>query len=119
MTVAISAALLMLLLALITTVHGRNDAQSRADALAAEAARAAETAINTRGTTITLDMTGAQAAACAYLAATATTGTVAITSPTTVTVTVTVNRPAVFTLFGPSYRATATKNAVLAVGPHA
>ena len=117
-TMAIGMAIMVLGLAFLTTVHGLNDAQSRADGLASEAARAAETAVNTRGPTIAVDLDGAQRAARSYLAAAGVTGTVTITGPITVTVSVTVDRPAVFTVFGSRYRATATKNAVLVVGGH-
>jgi D-arabinose 1-dehydrogenase-like Zn-dependent alcohol dehydrogenase len=116
---AIGTALAIVLLAFVTTVHGLNDAQSRADGYAAEAARAAANAVNTRGATVTIDTAGAQTAARHYLAAAGVTGTVTITGPATVQVTVTVDRPAVFTLFGPAYHATATKNAVLVAGSHA
>lgn len=116
---AFAVALVVLLLAFVTTVHGRNDAQARADAFASGAARAALTAVNTRGDTVTIDTAGAQTAARHYLAAAGVPGTVTITSPTTVTVTVTVDRPAVFTVFGATYHATATENAVLVIGPHA
>ena len=61
----------------------------------------------------------AQTAARHYLAAASVTGTVTITGPARVTVTVTVDRPAMFTFFGPTYHATATKNAGLVVGSHA
>jgi Flp pilus assembly pilin Flp len=115
-TMAVGVFVAVVMLALVTTVHGLNDAQSRADALAAEAARAAETAINTRGATLAVDPVDAQTAARQYLAAAHATGAVTITSPTTVTVTVTVDRPALFSLPGPTYHATATKNAVLVVG---
>ena len=118
-TMAIGIAVALLTLAFVTTIAGQNDAYSRADSLAAEAARAALTAVNTRGTTITVDTAGAASAARAYLTATGTPGTVTITSPTTVTVTVTVDRPALWSVFGASYHATATREAVLAVGPHA
>jgi len=117
-TMALGVAVAMLVLAFVTTVHGQNDAYSRADALASEAARAAETAVNTRGATITVDPNEAVAAARAYLAAAGVSGTVTITSPTRVRVTVTVDRPALWTTFGPSYHATASKDAVLTVGPH-
>lgn len=116
---AIGVALAMVLLAFVTTVHGLNDAQSRADGYAAEAARAAANAVNTRGDTVTIDPVDAQAAARHYLAAAGVTGTVTITGPATVQVTVTVDRPAVMALFGSTYHATATESAVLAVGTRA
>ena len=116
---AIGTTLAMLLLAFVTTVHGLNDAQSRADGYAAEAARAAANAVNTRGATVTIDTAGAQTAARHYLATAGVTGTVTITGPATVQVTVTVDRPAAMGLFGPTYHATATQTAVLAVGTRA
>ncbi|MFC0433384.1 hypothetical protein [Kutzneria buriramensis] len=112
---ALGLAITIVLLAFVATVHGGNDTQARADAIAAEAARAALTALNTRGTTVTIDPAGAQNAARSYLAAAGATGTVTITGPTTVTVTVAIDRPAVFTLFGASNHATATKKATLVV----
>lgn len=116
---AIGTALAMLLLAFVTAVHGLNDAQSRADSYAAEAARAAANAVNTRGTTITIDPADAQTAARHYLAAAGVAGTVTVTGPATVQVTVTVDRPAVMGLFGSTYHATAAQTAVLAVGTRA
>jgi Flp pilus assembly protein TadG len=113
---AASMAMILVLLAGVTTVHGKNDAQSRADGIAAEAARAAETAINTRGTTLAVDPVDAQTAASTYLAAASATGTVTIVNPTLVRVTAAVDRPAVFGVFGPSYHASATKDAVLRTG---
>jgi len=115
-TMALGMLVAVVMLAFLTTVHGLNDAQSRADVLAAEAARAAETALNTRGQTVTVDPVDAQTAARQYLAAAGVTGTVTITSPTLVIVTVTVDRPALFSLLGPTYHAIATKGAVLVVG---
>jgi hypothetical protein len=116
---AIGTALAILLLAFVTTVHGLNDAQARADGYAAEAARAAANAVNTRGATVTIDPVDAQTAARHYLATAGVPGTVTITGPATVQVTVTVDRPAVMGLFGPTYHATATQTAMLAIGTRA
>lgn len=113
---AAGVGIVLVLFAGLTTVHGHNDALSRATSIAAEAARAAESAINTRGATIAVDPVDAQTAARAYLAAAGATGTVTIVSPTLVRVTARVERPALFTLFGPTYRGTATKDAVLKAG---
>ena len=113
---AVGAGIVLVVLAFVTTVQGDNDAASRAAGIAAEAGRAAETAVNTRGATISVDPVDAQTAARAYLAHTGATGTVTIINPTLVRVTVAVSRPALFGLFGPTYRATATKDAVLKAG---
>ena len=118
---AITAAglgIVVVLFAFVTTVHGNNDVHTRAAAIAAEAGRAAETAVNTRGTVISVDPVDAQTAARAYLAAAGATGTVTIISPTRVRVTVVVDRPAVLNLFGPRYHASATKDATLVAGRH-
>lgn len=106
---------LLLMVALVVDGAGQLRALSRADALAAEAARAAETALDTRGSTLTLDTHAAVAAARTYLDQTGHPGRVTITGPDTVTVSVTVTVPAVFGLTGPSHRATATASARLAV----
>lgn len=113
---AFGVAISVLLVAFVATVHGGNDTQSRADAIAAETARAALTALDTRGTTVAIDPIRAQAAARSYLAAAGASGTITITGPTTVTATVTLDRPAVFTLFGATHHATATSRATLVVG---
>jgi hypothetical protein len=113
---AAGVSIVLVLFAGLTTVHGDNDALSRATGIAAEAARAAESAVNTRGTTIAVDPVDAQTAARAYLAAAGATGTVTIVNPALVRVTATIERPALFTLFGPAYRGTATKDAILKAG---
>jgi hypothetical protein len=115
-TTAAGVAIILVLFAFVTSVHGDNDAQARAAGVAAEAARAAETAVNTRGATIAVDPVNAEAAARSYLAAAGATGTVTIVSPTLVRVTAVVDRPALFGLLGPVYHGAATKDAVLKAG---
>ncbi|MBA0127277.1 hypothetical protein H0B56_17135 [Haloechinothrix sp. YIM 98757] len=107
---------LLLTLALVVDGAGHARAISQADSTAAEAARAAHTALDTRGATITVDPDAAIAAARTYLARRGHTGTVRLTSSDTVTVTVTVTTPAVIGLLGTTYTATGTATAQLSVG---
>lgn len=87
---AVLAAALMLLVGLVVDGAARARALSRADAVAAEAARAAATAVDTRGPTVTVDTTAAVRAAQAYLASAGVTGTVELVGTRTVDVTVTI-----------------------------
>ncbi|MFD8494883.1 hypothetical protein [Amycolatopsis sp. NPDC059657] len=107
---------LVLVLALVVDGSGKMQAIIRADAIAAEAARAAETALDTRGTTIVVDPGTAAAAARTYLHSTGYPGEVTIENTRTVRVTVTVDQPATLGLLVDSYHATATATAVLGVG---
>lgn len=106
---------LLLMVALVVDGAGQLRALSRADAVATEAARAAQTALDTRGSTLTLDTHAAVAAARSYLDEAGHPGQVTITGPDTVTVQVHVTVPAVFGLAGPAHRATGTATARLAV----
>lgn len=107
---------LLLVVALVVDRTGQLRTHSEADALAAEAARAAQTAIDTRGATITVDTPAAVAAARSYLNQAGYRGTVAIIGPYRVRVTVTVSKPAVFGLGGASHTATGTATAQLTIG---
>lgn len=114
--VAVLVPALLLVVALVVDGAGQLRTISHADALAAEAARAAETAVDTRGATITVDAASAAAAARTYLAQTGEPGTVTITGPNTVHVAVTVSTPAMFGLGGPNHIAVGTATAELGVG---
>lgn len=107
---------LLFVLALLVDGSGKMRAITRADALAAEAARAAETALDTRGTTIIVDSATAATAAQNYLRNTGNPGEVTIENTRTVRVSVTVEQPATLGLLVDSYRATGTATAVLGVG---
>jgi hypothetical protein len=121
-SVTVFAAVLLLALvaslALVVDGAGRLHALSRADAIAAEASRAALGAVDTRGSTPQLDRPAALRAANTYLSQAGHPGTVTITSPTTVTVTITITEPAVIPLFGTSYTVTGHATAELGVGVH-
>lgn len=114
--VAVLVPALLLVVVLVVDGAGQLRTISRADALAAEAARAAQTAVDTRGETIVVDTASAVATARSYLAQAGYSGTVTITGPDTVRVTVTVSDPAVFGLGGSSHTATGTATAQLGVG---
>lgn len=114
--VAVLVPALLLVVALVVDGAGQLRAISRADAVAAEAARAAQTALDTRGETIVVDPAPAATAARSYLAQAGYRGTVAITGSHTVEVTVTVSYRAVFGLGGPHHTATGTATAQLGVG---
>jgi hypothetical protein len=110
---------LVLILALVVDGSGKMRAMSRADALAAEAARAAETAVDTRGTTVGIDVNTAVATARSYLQSAGFPGEVTVANARTVNVTVTVDEPAVIGLLGSHYHATGTATAELGVGTRA
>jgi hypothetical protein len=109
---------LLLMAGLVVDGAGQLRAAGRADRLAAEAARAAVQAADTRGPALTLDQPAAARAARAYLAAAGVTGTVTTTGPRTVQVTVTV--PGHYLILGlvgaADYTATGQAAATLAVG---
>lgn len=107
---------LLLVLALVADGGTRIRAIARADSLAAEAARAANTAVDTRSATITVDTTAAARTARDYLAHTGNPGTVTITGPRAVRVRVTITEPTPIGLLGPQARATGTAVAELGVG---
>ncbi|GAA2778889.1 hypothetical protein [Crossiella cryophila] len=107
---------LVLVLALVVDGTGKIRAYSRADALAAEAARAALTAVDTRSTPIQLDVPAAHTAARDYLARSGCPGTVEITSTRTVHVQVRCTEPARIGILGSHYTVTGTATAALDVG---
>ncbi|MEV0700045.1 hypothetical protein AB0I53_19355 [Saccharopolyspora sp. NPDC050389] len=116
--VAVLVPCLLLVFALLVDGADRLRVLARADAVAAEAARAALTALNTRGTTLSLDSHSATAAARRYLADTSHTGTVTLDGATTVRVTVTFSEPAKIGLLWPSHTVTGHATAALATGTH-
>lgn len=87
---ALAALALLLMVGLVVDGAGRMRAVGRADRVAAEAARAAAEAADTRGTTVTLDRAAALIAAHSYLRSAGVNGTVAVTGTRTVRVSVTV-----------------------------
>ncbi|MGW5646234.1 hypothetical protein ACWEV3_40185 [Saccharopolyspora sp. NPDC003752] len=116
--VAVLVPCLLLVFTLLIDGADRLRVTARADAVAAEAARAALTALNTRGTTLTLDAHSTTAAARRYLAATNHTGTVTLDGATAVRVTVTFSEPAKIGLLWSSHTVTGHATAALATGPH-
>lgn len=118
MTAVLTAALL-LVFALLVDASGKMRATARADTAAAEAARAALSAVDTRSPTVSIDLSTAVNAAHAYLTQTGYPGTVDITGPRTLTVTIAFTQQAAIGLLGPSYHITATATAQLSVGTRA
>jgi Flp pilus assembly protein TadG len=106
----------MLVLALVVDGTGKMRALSKADAVAAEAARAALSAVDTRGTTVVIDTRSAAAAAREYLSQAGYPGSVDIGGPRTVRVTVSLNEPAKIGLLHARYHVTGTATAELGVG---
>ncbi len=117
-TVLVAALLPALLLVLALVVDGTNQlrVQSRADAIAAEAARAAGTAINTRGPNIEIDPAAARDAAQSYLAASGHTGTITLLPSGTVRATATHSEPAAIGLLSPTTVATGEATATVGIG---
>ncbi|GAA3570690.1 hypothetical protein GCM10022222_63490 [Amycolatopsis ultiminotia] len=113
---AVLAPALLLVFALVVDGSARLRAIARADALAAEGARAANTAVDIRSSSIGIDTTAAARTASGYLAHAGHAGRVTITGPRTVRVTVTVTEPAPIGLLGGTIEATSTAVAVLGVG---
>lgn len=97
--------LVVLVFAFVIDFHGQTQAIARADALAAEGARAALTAVDTRGPVVDIDMDTAVGAARSYLTYAAATGSVQVTAPRTIQVEVTVDQPAIIGLLGSRYHA--------------
>ena len=118
MTVLVAVLLPALLLALALVVDGTSQlrVQSRAEAVAAETARAAGTAINTRSHTVQLDPAAAQHTAHAYLARTGHTGSLHLSPGGTVQATVTHSEPATIGLLGHELRATGEATATVSTG---
>lgn len=115
---ALAALALLLMVGLVVDGAGRMRAVGRADRVAAEAARAAVEAADTRGTTVTLDRAAATAAAQSYLRSAGLSGTVTVTGPRTVRVTVTV--PGQYLILGvidaDGYQVDGSAEATLTVG---
>lgn len=107
---------LSLLLGLVADGGAKLQALARADTIAAEAARAALTAVDARGPTTVLDAPSAIRFGHAYLTTSGHTGTVHVTGPRTVQVTVEVTGPYPLGVFGGTYRATGTAVGELGVG---
>ncbi|ASR36603.1 hypothetical protein BAY61_18140 [Prauserella marina] len=116
--IAVLIPALLLVLALVVDGSARLRAIARADALAAEAARAANTAVDTRSTSVTVDTATAARTATDYLAHAGHPGYVTITGPRAVRVTVTVTEPTTIGLLGSTVHATGTALAQLGVGTH-
>ncbi|GAB2677262.1 hypothetical protein GCM10027271_42610 [Saccharopolyspora gloriosae] len=114
--VAVLLPALLLLLALVVDGADRMRALARADAVAAEAARAALTALDTRTPQITLDTAPARSAAQDALTATGHRGEVAFDGQRTVRVTVAHTEPAPIGLLGPVHHVTGRAEAQLGVG---
>lgn len=114
--VAVLVPALLLVFTLVVDGSAQLRAIARADALAAEAARAAGTAVDTRSSTVGLETVSAARAASEYLDRAGHPGQVTITGPRTVRVTVTVTEPALIGLLGGSTRANGTAVAELGVG---
>lgn len=114
--VAVLIPALLLVLALVVDASARLRAISRADALAAEAARAANTAVDTRSPSVGIDTSNAARTAADYLARAGHPGQATVIGPRAVRVTVAVTEPTTIGLLGPSAQATATALAQLGVG---
>lgn len=107
------------LLGLVVDGSAHLRAQSRAHAIASQAARAGAQAINPRGQTIQVDPVGARRAANAYLASAGVTGTVTATDQD-VTVTVTLTGAYTIPIPGdPGYEVTAHATATPILGTEA
>ena len=114
--VAVLVPSLLLVLALVVDGTDRLRLHDRADAAAAEAARAAATAVDTRGPVVTLDRAAALQAAQSALAATGHTGTTTITASGTVQVSVADREPAPIGLLGPTLTSSGQATAGLGTG---
>jgi len=106
---------LLLLLALVIDGTDRMRALAHADTVAAEAARAALTALDTRGPHITLDPPQARAAAHTLLAASGHTGEITL-HDRAVEVSVAHTEPATIGLLGPVHHVTGHAEAHLGLG---
>jgi Flp pilus assembly protein TadG len=117
-TVLVAALLPALLLVFALVVDGTDQlrVQSRADAIAAEAARAAGTAVNTRGATVDLDPAAARHAAQSYLAARGHSGSILLSPGGTVRATATHSEPAAIGLLSPTVEATGEATVTVGVG---
>ena len=115
---ALAALALLLMVGLVVDGGGRMRAVGRADRIAAEAARAAVQAADTRGRTLTLDRPAALAAATSSLRAAGVAGEVTVTGPRTAHVEVTVTgTDLILGLVGSGrYAVTGAADAALAAG---
>ncbi|MGW5643671.1 hypothetical protein [Saccharopolyspora sp. NPDC003762] len=114
--VAVLVPCLLLIVAIVVDGADRLRVLARADAVAAEAARAALSALDTRGATITLDTRAALGAAQHYLGATGHTGSVVLAGGSTVHVTVHYAEPAKIGLLWNTHTVTGDATAGLGVG---
>ncbi|WP_010310288.1 hypothetical protein [Saccharopolyspora spinosa] len=114
--IAVLAPCLLLVFAVLVDGADRLRVLARADAIAAETARAALTALDTRGPAITLDPVHAATAARRYLTATHHTGTLVLDGARTVHVTVWHSEPAAIGLLWTTHTVTGSATAQLAVG---
>ena len=114
--IAVLVPSLLLVLALVVDGTDRLRLQDRADAVAAEAARAGATTIDTRGATVTLDRAAALQAAQSALAATGHTGSATIDPAGAVHVSVSHREPAPIGLLGRTLTATGQATAGLGTG---
>lgn len=114
--IAVLVPALLLVLALVVDGSARLRAIARADALAAEAARAANTAVDTRSSNVGIDTATAARTASDYFARAGHPGQVTIAGARAVRVTVTVTEPTPIGLLGGSAQATGTALAELGVG---
>lgn len=114
--VAVLVPALLLVLALVVDGTDRLRLQDRADAVAAEAARAGATAIDTRGPTVTLDRSAALRAAQSSLAASGHTGSTTVDPTGAVHVSVSHQEPAPTGLLGPRLSAAGQATAGLSTG---
>ncbi|WP_410655193.1 hypothetical protein [Amycolatopsis sp. lyj-112] len=114
--VAVLVPALLLVFALVVDGSARLRVIARADALAAEAARAANTAVDTRSPAISIDTTSAARTAADYLARAGYPGQVSVAGPRAVRVSVTVTEATPIGLLGGTVEATGTALAELGVG---
>lgn len=114
--IAILVPALLFVFALVVDGSARLRTIARADALAAEAARAANSAVDTRSPNVVIDTATAARTAADYLARAGHPGQVRITGTRAVRVTVTVTEPAPIGLLGRNVQATGTALAELGVG---
>lgn len=113
---AVLMAALLLVLALVVDGGARLRATSRADALAAEAARAAVSAVDLRGPTVVVDRPAAVAAANTYLANNDATGTITVDPDGSIRVQAQLRRQAPVGLLGGTIETTGVATAQLTVG---
>ncbi|RJQ77681.1 hypothetical protein D5S17_14770 [Pseudonocardiaceae bacterium YIM PH 21723] len=106
----------LLILALVVNGHGYLQAVAKADAVAAEAARAAVSAVDTRGATATVDLNDAVNAGRAYLSQARVAGSVTVQDRNKVQVDATVDEPALLPLLITRYHASGHATAVLQIG---